>query len=111
MTEPANKSGRTEPPWREHFAREGFVLLRRVVPPEECSRFLYESVEPALGIDEFSGERCFTGIRLHLDRPGRGDEAGDEPFRSHLVRDLCCTARDLFGIIWTSEFCFSRRSF
>ena len=57
MTEPANKSGRTEPPWREHFAREGFVLLRRVVPPEECSRFLYESVEPALaraGIAIFS---------------------------------------------------------
>ena len=91
MTEPANKSGRTEPPWREHFAREGFVLLRRVVPPEECSRFLYESVEPALaraGIAIFSAETWDGGAdgTAWGDNAGavlRAPDGGDHPIPQH----------------------------
>ena len=33
---------------REAFDRDGFVILRGVVPAEECRRFLWQAVEPAL---------------------------------------------------------------
>ena len=33
---------------REAFDRDGFIILRDVVSPEECRRFLWQAVEPAL---------------------------------------------------------------
>ena len=33
---------------RENFERDGFVILRGVVPEAECRRFLWQAVEPAL---------------------------------------------------------------
>ena len=33
---------------RTAFERDGFVILRGVIPPAECERFLWAAVEPAL---------------------------------------------------------------
>ena len=37
-----------QPSEREAFERDGFVILRDVVPEDECRRFLWQAVEPAL---------------------------------------------------------------
>ncbi|KAL1515007.1 hypothetical protein AB1Y20_004078 [Prymnesium parvum] len=55
---PAHSSPSAPPAgWRADFERDGFVLLRGVVSPAECQRFLWKAVEPALaraGIAVFS---------------------------------------------------------
>ena len=45
---PQSPCSALRPEERVAFERDGFVILRGVVPEEECQRFLWQAVEPAL---------------------------------------------------------------
>lgn len=45
---PLHSCNALTPSEREAFERDGFVILRGLVPEDECRRFLWQSVEPAL---------------------------------------------------------------
>ena len=47
-TPPPRTGGGLTPAERTAFERDGFVILRGVIPPAECERFLWAAVEPAL---------------------------------------------------------------
>ena len=60
------------------FERDGFVILRRLIDPDECRRFLWQSVEPALrnqGI-YYDDEESWGG---HYGDVIMGQDGGNHP--------------------------------
>ena len=61
---------------RACFVRDGFVVLRGVVPPQECTRLLWDAVAPALarvGIDPFAPDTWDGGAGDTVRAPTGGD--------------------------------------
>ena len=61
---------------RACFVRDGFVVLRGVVPPQECTRLLWDAVAPALarvGIDPFAPDTWDGGDGDTVRAPNGGD--------------------------------------
>ena len=64
------------------FLRDGYIVLKGVMPRSECDRLLYERVAPALaqhgGIDPFN-ERTWGGLDGTVVKARVGPNRGDHP--------------------------------